>query len=433
MSDRKRKSSEIDNMVSKMIKLDGSSDTSSSVAPEFSRAPDFSVAPDFSIAPDFSVASSSSDPTTSIALYPMLTDIVDTTPIVMDNPVENAPHLVTMLNDLNYEMSNTDETLTNNEREMLTRILVKKIRDAITIKQQIVELEKEGMGVDAMKQIFQELIKYYTSLAYYGYEKAPEVLTQIGALLAGSAIIGATMSSSSSSAVSAVSNAVSLVRQGELLSLFSTYLPSTASYMAGAYLLKQGGIDKPVEEIASQIVSCTQDGCVELLKLASNKMQELLESDDYSVASSSIDTISSVNESIDSMFAEADDPRLRDVELQDDVSRSPISDLTNSQDSTMSDLSDTSFVTAKGSPPIRSSSPEELLSSQGSYQGSNQTIHSGNISMPSDTGTDKSGGKSRRRNKCKKTKKRMKRNRRLTKKGKKHRKTVKHRRRKMRR
>ena len=424
MSKRKRSDSDdIDNVLHKRINADNIDTMINNI-----------IAGNGSVAP------------TSLTLYPALTNIVNTTPItkltetnnepVLEHVLENASHLGTMLDSLNDEMKHTDGILTKKERQMLTENLVKKIRDAITIKQQMVELENEGMGVDAMKQIFHGLIEYYTSLAYYGYEQAPEVLTKIAALLAGSAIIGATINNVSSSSSSAVSSAISLASQGELLSLLSNYLPSTASYATGIYLLKRGGM--PFEKMAEQAVSCVEGGCEQLLNSASTTIQKLLESDDYSVASSSSSgsIISRVNESIDSMFAEIDN---YEKERVGNSQNSDLSDLTWSQDLSQ-DLSQDSpgsgsFFSARNSPQPQSFSPEPLLSSQG-------TIHTGDVEILSDnstqksTGTEKGGkrkGKSRRHTKFRKTKRHMKKHHRLTKKGKKHYKTLKRYRRKMRR
>jgi hypothetical protein len=368
---------------------------------------------------------------------------------IADNPSSHTGQtaqgkVTTFIDKLNQTMTHSDAKLTKEQVLELSSKVNKIISDTYLVQEITNQLSEEPSG-DMLKQVFHGLIEYYVSTAYYIGEQAPEVLTNIGALLAGSAIIGATIQTSSGLASAS---------SGDILQSLTRYLPTTTALGTGLYLLQRGGV--PIEQITTQTVkkmtekavSCVQRGCEKLVELASNRLDELLKSDDWSASSASSDSSASSASSVLSEASSKIKELLENAENQDNLKEGSTQQST--QDSEISELtmpdlsqglsqgfsprspgSDSYFSARESSHQRRSSSPEELLSSQG-------TLKSGDmdsISMPS-VNTDKGGNKkrkSRRHTKFRKTKRRVKKNRRLTKKGKKHYKTLKRYRRKMRR
>ena len=381
-------------------------------------------------------------PTTSndVTLYADLLTIAD-------NPSSHTGQTAqgkvkTFIDELNETMTHSDAKLTKEQVLELSSKVNKIISDTYLVQEITNQLSEEPSG-DMLKQVFHGLIEYYASMAYYIGEQAPEALTKIGALLAGSAIIGATIQTSSGLASAS---------SGNILQSLTRYLPTTTALGTGLYLLERGGIP-----ISKQAVSCVQGSCEYLLDLASNELNKLLESNDWSASSASSTSsarsvLSEASSEIKQLLENAEKPdNLKEGSTQQSTQDSDISELTMrgfsqdlsqglsqglsqdlsqglSQDlSQDSPGSDSYFSARESSHQRRSSSPEELLSSQGTLKSGDM----GSISMPS-VNTEK-GGKSRRHTKFRKTKRRVKKNRRLTKKGKKHYKTLKRYRRKMRR
>ena len=348
------------------------------------------------------------DSSESSELYDNLSNIITTSQTSPTTPTALGK-VKTFIDDLNDEMTQSDAKLTKEQVLELSERVNEIIRNKYLVQEISNQIGEEPSG-EIIKQVFHGLIEYYVAMGYYAREKAPGVLTKMGALLAGSAIVGASIHQTFNIASASSSS-------GNTLIALARYLTPVTAFGSGLYLLGEGGLD--ISEKAVSCVQGVQEGCVKLVNFASDALHDLLESDDWSAPSSpsSASSASSAS-SVLSNASNQIEALLNKAEQADKV------------EEFMENLSQ-----SQGSVADRSQSQGSEISAITDSQVSNATLGDGDdeiYSMPSDN-TQTKGGKSRRHTKFRKTKRRVKKNHRLTKKGKKHYKTLKRYRRKMRR
>jgi hypothetical protein len=156
-------------------------------------------------------------------------------------------------------LASAQAVMPRKDRQLLTKKLMTAIEDTIDSVQHVNDLT---VWKGYAKQLFNELIAYYTEMSAYTYDKSPEVLAKIGSVLAGSVIIGGT--------VYAASNANT---NGVILLELSKYLTTTGATASGLYFFKMGGI--PVKEILEDVgkntLQCVKTSC----KAATNELNKL--------------------------------------------------------------------------------------------------------------------------------------------------------------
>ena len=313
------------------------------------------------------------------------------------------------------------------QRIAVNERIIKTITEAVTNQEVIAQLENESMSRENIRGLFNGLITYYTEMASYGYERGPDILAKIGAVIAGSTLIGSTIYSQ-------------MPPSSNLLMLLGRYLTTATTTASGLYFLQQGGlpIRNMLQTVGGQTVRFLQTGC-DVVKQEMNKMYGYgldalgayvnnldfdwnFEDGSVSIstvssADSTASTASSAAEAIDEILSVTEEKQkeilleeILEPQIEGEITINPEvvgSQLTDSQNSSISDIDRDLY----GDIPVTN---------------------------PDATSNDIDGGrirKSRRHVKSKQTKKGKKGRRkgRKTRKGKKHRKTLKRYKRKMRR
>ena len=138
-------------------------------------------------------------------------------------------------------LSESQARLPRKERLQLNARIIGTITNAVTTAEVNKELvETSATANNNLKQLFNGLIEYYTEMASYGYERAPDILAKFGSVIAGSAIIGSTIVASSP-----------IQPTDNLLIFLASYLQTAITTASGLYFLQRGGL--PIKQIlASQ-------------------------------------------------------------------------------------------------------------------------------------------------------------------------------------
>ena len=332
-----------------------------------------------------------------------------------------------LINTITRVLSESQARIPRNQRIAVNERIIKTITEAVTNQEVIAQLENESMSRENIRGLFNGLITYYTEMASYGYERGPDILAKIGAVIAGSTLIGSTIYSQ-------------MPPSSNLLMLLGRYLTTATTTASGLYFLQQGGlpIRNMLQTVGGQTVRCLQTGC-DVVKQEMNKMYGYgldalgayvnnldfdwnFEDGSVSIstvssADSTASTASSAAEAIDEILSVTEEKQkeilleeILEPQIEGEITINPEvvgSQLTDSQNSSISDIDRDLY----GDIPVTN---------------------------PDATSNDIDGGrirKSRRHVKSKQTKKGKKGRRkgRKTRKGKKHRKTLKRYKRKMRR
>ena len=332
-----------------------------------------------------------------------------------------------LINTITRVLSESQARIPRNQRIAVNERIIKTITEAVTNQEVIAQLENESMSRENIRGLFNGLITYYTEMASYGYERGPDILAKIGAVIAGSTLIGSTIYSQ-------------MPPSSNLLMLLGRYLTTATTTASGLYFLQQGvlPIRNMLQTVGGQTVRCLQTGC-DVVKQEMNKMYGYgldalgayvnnldfdwnFEDGSVSIstvssADSTASTASSAAEAIDEILSVTEEKQkeilleeILEPQIEGEITINPEvvgSQLTDSQNSSISDIDRDLYgdITVKN---------------------------------PDATSNDIDGGrirKSRRHVKSKQTKKGKKGRRkgRKTRKGKKHRKTLKRYKRKMRR
>ena len=168
------------------------------------------------------------------------------------------------INSITNALAQSDGRLSRSQRIELNSRIMQLISDSVTSSEMQIELQTNTRSVqDNLKGLFNGLIEYYTEMASYGYERAPDILAKMGSIIAGTSIIG-----------SAVMTPIS--QSNNILIILASYLQTATVTASGLYFLKQGGlpINQILGEAGSESVKCIRSGC----NIAANTMNDLFTS-----------------------------------------------------------------------------------------------------------------------------------------------------------
>jgi hypothetical protein len=162
---------------------------------------------------------------------------------------------VKMMNEINNALANSNGRLNRAQRQRLHQLIMKSISNTITNKEIQEELALNGSQAQQnIRDLFNALITYYTEMASYGYERAPDILANIGSIVAGTAIIG--------SAILAPQ-----VGAGDgILMTLSRYIGPITATASGLYFLQRGGlpVQPMLRSLGANTIQCVRVGCVAL-------------------------------------------------------------------------------------------------------------------------------------------------------------------------
>ena len=162
---------------------------------------------------------------------------------------------VKMMNEINNALANSNGRLNRAQRQRLHQLIMKSISNTITNKEIQEELALNGSQAQQnIRDLFNALITYYTEMASYGYERAPDILANIGSIVAGTAIIG--------SAILAPQ-----VGAGDgILMTLSRYIGPITATASGLYFLQRGGlpVQPMLRSLGANTIQCVRSGCVAL-------------------------------------------------------------------------------------------------------------------------------------------------------------------------
>jgi hypothetical protein len=159
---------------------------------------------------------------------------------------------VQLINNVVSTLASSQARLPRAERIKLNQKIQALIMDTVTSHEVTEQLSNEPSLVPA-NQLFDGLIRYYTEMASYGYEHSPEILANIGSIVAGSAIIGSTIYSPES-----ITNS-----SGSMLVYLSSYLRTATATASGLYFLQRGGLPIPqiLQSVGTRTMQCVETGC----------------------------------------------------------------------------------------------------------------------------------------------------------------------------
>jgi len=168
------------------------------------------------------------------------------------------------INSITNALAQSNGRLSRSQRIELNSRIMQLISDSVTSSEMQIELQTNARSVqDNLKGLFNGLIEYYTEMASYGYERAPDILAMMGSIIAGTSIIG-----------SAVMTPIS--QSNNILIILASYLQTATVTASGLYFLKQGGL--PIKQILGEAgresVKCIRSGCT----IAANTMNNLFTS-----------------------------------------------------------------------------------------------------------------------------------------------------------
>ncbi|NBQ17969.1 hypothetical protein EBU24_06665, partial [bacterium] len=142
-----------------------------------------------------------------------------------------------LMNAINAALTRSNGRLNRGQRLALNKQIIQLISNTTTAIEVQNQIEEEsGFVRNNVRGLFNALIEYYTEMASYGYNNAPNVLAKMGSMLAGTAMI-----------TSAIVTAPRVGSPGGILMSLSSYLGTTTIVAGGLYCLTKSGI--PVLDI----------------------------------------------------------------------------------------------------------------------------------------------------------------------------------------
>lgn len=192
-------------------------------------------------------------------------------------------------------MTRSQQRLERPERITLNRRIIQLINDSVTNSEVRRQLEEEGIAGANIRGLFDALIKYCTAMASYTYDNSPTIISNLGAILAGSSIIAGT-----------VCGIGSMNSGGSLLVFLSQLLQTTSSTAVGLYFLGRGGlpIQTMLENIGVTVRECVGTACIRMadrgqrfMNSISQTFNEMLEADTITseASASSVSTASTAS------------------------------------------------------------------------------------------------------------------------------------------
>ncbi len=137
-----------------------------------------------------------------------------------------------MLEQINNAMIRAQDGRLNRQQRLLLndRIMIL-ISNSVTEAEIQRELNRDPTGRN-IRGLYDALIQYYTEIASYGYQRSPQVLSNIGSILGGTAMIGAAVIGGGSSGT-----------PGGILMMLAQFLGTATITASGLYLLQRGGLN----------------------------------------------------------------------------------------------------------------------------------------------------------------------------------------------
>ncbi len=160
-----------------------------------------------------------------------------------------------MMNKINKALANSNGRLNRTQRIQLNRLIMQTISNTVTNAEIEKELEKHGsMAQKNIRDLFNALIQYYTEMASYGYERAPNILANIGSIVAGTAIIGSTILTPQ------------VGTGGGMLMTLSSFIGPITATASGLYFLQRGGlpVQDMLQSLGAKTVDCIKGVCGQL-------------------------------------------------------------------------------------------------------------------------------------------------------------------------
>jgi hypothetical protein len=156
------------------------------------------------------------------------------------------------MNQIVQSLASSQARLPRADRLRLNQQILSLITDTITTHEVNQQLQSENT-MSNIRSLFNGIITYYTEMASYGYTHAPNFLARMGAIVAGSAIIGSTIFAPSPVTQS----------PGNLLILLSRYISSATTTATGLYFLQSGGlpVQEMLEGVGGHTINCLRTGC----------------------------------------------------------------------------------------------------------------------------------------------------------------------------
>jgi hypothetical protein len=170
---------------------------------------------------------------------------------------------INMMNNINLMLARSNGRLSRSQRIALNNLIMDTISRTITnyeIKQELGETA--GLVERNIRDLFNALIQYYTEMASYGYQRAPDILANIGSIVAGTVIIGSAILTPP------------VGTGGGILITLSRGLGSATATASGLYFLQRGGLPiKPMlRGLGSSARQCITAGCTALI----NKIDKIV-------------------------------------------------------------------------------------------------------------------------------------------------------------
>lgn len=166
-----------------------------------------------------------------------------------------------MMNDVNRMLANSNGRLNRAQRIKLHKLIMKTISNTITNDEIKRELEANGSQAQQnIRDLFNALITYYTEMASYGYERAPDILANIGSIVAGTAIIGSTILTPQ------------VGTEGGMLMTLASFIGPITATASGLYFLQRGGlpVQPMLRSLGANTIECVKAGCVALQQKIGN-------------------------------------------------------------------------------------------------------------------------------------------------------------------
>ena len=193
-----------------------------------------------------------------------------------------------MMTAINAALAESNARLGRTDRLALNARIQQLINDTIIAAEIDEQMEAEARPLrENIRGLYNGLIQYYTEMASYGYQRAPEVLANIGSMLGGTAMLGAAVVGGGTGGA------------GGTLMTLANYLGTATITASGLYLLQRGGL--PVQDFlqgtgaaarqciqrrCQQIAEYGIQGLTSLINEANERLHTVLEQDSDSAMSS---------------------------------------------------------------------------------------------------------------------------------------------------
>jgi hypothetical protein len=173
-----------------------------------------------------------------------------------------------MMMSINEAMVSSNGRLNRTQRIKLNNEIIRLINNTVTNTitaaqiQDELAIEKSPLLMEGMRGLFNALIQYYSEMASYGYNKTPEMLANMGSVVAGTAMIG-----------SVLVTPQQFTGSGGILMFLSRYLGTATVTASGLYFIQRGGI--PVTGYLETIGECVRNTCKTISQTVTGQLADI--------------------------------------------------------------------------------------------------------------------------------------------------------------